>query len=270
MEKNKVIFLILGILVILIFLLAKNQNLYSFSTNNSHIIVYQENADDTTCEGAWEGNGELTYDGNWDSFDYATSHKAITYLTYKKPNWALPNSLWQIKDSNGMLNLTIPSDCWNYTNLVFKAESLYSPVLVNWACHNGTNWTSLRNLTSPGRAIYEEAMLWYCAETCQNLNKQCGIWTICGSSVDCGYCSESYICQNGQCTNTTCISNCTGKVCGDNECGGSCGICLSNQTCQNGFCIDKCEKCIGICVEWWMILVAIGGILLIIIFMRKK
>jgi hypothetical protein len=34
----------------------------------------------------------------------------------------------------------------------------------------------------------------------------------------------------------TCTPNCTGKVCGDNGCGGSCGTCSTNQTCVAGKC----------------------------------
>ena len=34
----------------------------------------------------------------------------------------------------------------------------------------------------------------------------------------------------------TCVSNCVGKQCGDDGCGGSCGACLEGEGCLNGYC----------------------------------
>jgi hypothetical protein len=34
-----------------------------------------------------------------------------------------------------------------------------------------------------------------------------------------------------------CISECNGKECGDDSCGGSCGDCNENETCKNGSCV---------------------------------
>jgi len=36
---------------------------------------------------------------------------------------------------------------------------------------------------------------------------------------------------------TTCTPSCSGKVCGDNGCGGSCESCLSGYSCESGLCI---------------------------------
>lgn len=52
----------------------------------------------------------------------------------------------------------------------------------------------------------------------------------------------------------TCTPSCSGKVCGDNGCGGSCGTCTSGQVCSNGQCISECPsgqtKCSdGVCKE---------------------
>jgi hypothetical protein len=48
---------------------------------------------------------------------------------------------------------------------------------------------------------------------------------------------------------TECISNCTGKECGDDGCGGSCGNCDEEYYCENGECIieENCTSIGGVC-----------------------
>jgi len=41
----------------------------------------------------------------------------------------------------------------------------------------------------------------------------------------------------------SCTSNCVGKVCGDNGCGGSCGTCPSGSSCSNGVCVSSASNC---------------------------
>ncbi len=44
--------------------------------------------------------------------------------------------------------------------------------------------------------------------------------------------------QFAQCSNlSSCIPNCTGKVCGDDGCGGSCGVCAGLKKCISGKCL---------------------------------
>ncbi len=78
-----------------------------------------------------------------------------------------------------------------------------------------------------------------CTDTCSSLVKQCGTHTICENSVNCGTCMNGYVCSFGLCIpNNTCISNCAGKNCGSDGCGGSCGACSTGYSCQiNGTCI---------------------------------
>lgn len=52
---------------------------------------------------------------------------------------------------------------------------------------------------------------------------------------------EDRKCVNGVCVDTVCTPSCTGKVCGDNGCGGVCGTCNSTSTCNSaGQCIKNC------------------------------
>jgi heme-degrading monooxygenase HmoA len=49
----------------------------------------------------------------------------------------------------------------------------------------------------------------------------------CGGS--CGTCADGEACGGGQCVFLLCTPDCTGKVCGDDGCGGSCGTCLDGD-----------------------------------------
>jgi hypothetical protein len=47
------------------------------------------------------------------------------------------------------------------------------------------------------------------------------------------------------------VSDCAGKACGDDGCGGTCGAaCSGGKTCQNGSCAcpDSTQECNGSCV----------------------
>ena len=59
----------------------------------------------------------------------------------------------------------------------------------------------------------------------------------CGPTNQC--CASEEVCFSGNC----CLPNCTGKVCGDDGCGGTCGACVGATVFCNqlGQCIDDCE-----------------------------
>ena len=53
----------------------------------------------------------------------------------------------------------------------------------------------------------------------------------------CGTCSETSLCDEGQCVGDTCVPKCDGKKCGDGGCGGLCGSCDSGYACVSGKCL---------------------------------
>ncbi|MGC4118188.1 MAG: lamin tail domain-containing protein [Myxococcales bacterium] len=57
-------------------------------------------------------------------------------------------------------------------------------------------------------------------------------------SSNCGQCGNActsgQVCSAGQCV-SSCTPSCSGKVCGDDGCGGSCGTCNSHGTCTGSF-----------------------------------
>ncbi len=74
-------------------------------------------------------------------------------------------------------------------------------------------------------------------DSCDNQGFNCGTLNDnCGGTLDCGTCASDETCVSNVCT-TVCVPDCTGKVCGDNGCGGSCGTCASDETCVSNVCI---------------------------------
>ena len=49
---------------------------------------------------------------------------------------------------------------------------------------------------------------------------------------------------NGDSPPTPCVSDCAGKVCGNDGCGGSCGVCVVLDYCNGGVCTER-ERIIG-------------------------
>lgn len=67
----------------------------------------------------------------------------------------------------------------------------------------------------------------------------------CGDT--CGSCGNDQFCdQSGSCVDD-CTVDCSGRQCGNDGCGGSCGSCASGQRCtQQGSCVDDCTpSCSG-------------------------
>ena len=55
-----------------------------------------------------------------------------------------------------------------------------------------------------------------------------------GCGGTCGACPSSFVCVAGQCV---CSPNCAGKECGPDGCGGECGLCAQVEDCEDGQCI---------------------------------
>mgnify|MGYP002640217548 FL=1 len=59
------------------------------------------------------------------------------------------------------------------------------------------------------------------------------------NEIDCG----DSVCTAGECVN--CIPQCSGKDCGEDDCGGSCGTCGEDETCTDGICQPDQLDCDG-------------------------
>lgn len=68
-----------------------------------------------------------------------------------------------------------------------------------------------------------------------------------GCGGTCGTCAGNQQCQNGQCV-ATCTPACGGSVCGADGCGGACGSCGSGESCENGACVPLNGSCSPACV----------------------
>ncbi len=81
----------------------------------------------------------------------------------------------------------------------------------------------------------------YCDHATQCAGKQCGS-DGCGGT--CGSCGQGYTCQLGLCQAQPCVPACTGKQCGPDGCGGVCGKCPSGHVCAADgqcFCVPDCS-----------------------------
>jgi hypothetical protein len=73
----------------------------------------------------------------------------------------------------------------------------------------------------------------------------------CGGGNACGVCASG-TCRSDRLGCEGCSPDCTGKVCGDNGCGGTCEPgCNSGQMCQEGTCIEITPVNAGVVEETW-------------------
>lgn len=98
---------------------------------------------------------------------YVVGKVGYLFINYTKPAGAIYstiiNNSWKVKDTNGQQNITIPYNCWNYTQskLSLRVNVNEGTYGVSWYCYNSTNWYLLRNgSVSADRDLYEEGMLW--------------------------------------------------------------------------------------------------------------
>jgi hypothetical protein len=119
-----------------------------------------------------------TYDNDWNTYGSASNHNTdFITVNYTKLTGALPSSVLQIKTGQGMVDLPIPSSCWNAlpNKLYFIVRSSNSYVqpgpditAVNVSCFEGTSegqtdtsrWYREMRVISGTSLIYEENMAW--------------------------------------------------------------------------------------------------------------
>ena len=172
MLNKKIIFI--GILVFfMIFLLKPVSSQWCYqestnTTNQSSTGTGGNPSGDGSCglsytgsystSGSWFTTLYNLYDGNWDSYNGVFSNNASFYINYTKPTGALNSSLWKVKDIDSIKNLTIPFDCWNYSNSNTNFRVIAFSNFVYYYCKNITNWKLISNIS--GARFYEEAMWW--------------------------------------------------------------------------------------------------------------
>ena len=151
--------------------------------------VYQENANSTDCTGSWAVGWPCSnsYDGDWDTFAIAYNG-ALLSLNYSKPADSL-SAMWQVKDSAGLYNLTIPDSCFNADANILMLQanawtSDWETFYLDWQCYNGTGLELLgeSNYFGYGQP-YEEGIYWnitaelpncsVCNETCSPCGGGC-------------------------------------------------------------------------------------------------
>lgn len=149
---------------------------------------YQESANVTTQSGTdgncgqiyngtyyandgWIFGGSATFDGNWESIDYAGVGEGRTGLVYvnytiplhatlSKPYWRVAYGWdYELVDKN----ITLSDSCWNYALLTNNLQLDYASRRypygdVYFACYNGTDWTTLDSYGD--LPLREEAIWW--------------------------------------------------------------------------------------------------------------
>ncbi|MEC9072577.1 MAG: hypothetical protein VX938_09375, partial [Myxococcota bacterium] len=94
-------------------------------------------------------------------------------------------------------------------------------------------------------------------DCCEDVCASCGEWfgdnccasdcsgKVCGDDGcggSCGSCSPGTLCEDGVCE--PCTALCDEKECGDDGCGGVCGVCIQGWSCEEGTCVE-CEPDCG-------------------------
>lgn len=110
----------------------------------------------------WNDKNKL-YDGNWSSFtsfNGGLGSSSVLEINYSKPS-SSNSAIWQIKDSGGIYNLTIPTSCFDAFNgtVVLYVLSNGDPNS-QWYCRNSSTYNVLLRTYAFDSNIFEEAMIW--------------------------------------------------------------------------------------------------------------
>ncbi|MFA5133012.1 MAG: hypothetical protein WC444_06825 [Candidatus Paceibacterota bacterium] len=135
-----------------------------------------------TCSGTWNDAGEhncsYVFDGNWSSSGSAASgQETYLYINYSVPVNATSNSVWNIKDTAGVENLSL-GDCWADPIMVYAYSDYTGGDTTEWRCWNGTHWRML-SADVGSIPLYEESMYWYDNTTgASSCTYSSGAWNI--------------------------------------------------------------------------------------------
>ena len=134
-------------------------------------IIYQEDADINSFVGDWD-NPTLAFDGDYDTFGNITDLDdggASLIQTYNLPKGGINNITWQIKSNTGLVNFSVPLDCFSDSNtpnkIVLQAQFFKSiPARVLLCVYvDGGGTPKQINLFVDFNAefrLYEEAVFW--------------------------------------------------------------------------------------------------------------
>ena len=151
--NKKILFLMLGMILLI------------GIGNVSAVYVYQENANLTVGgPGGWNPSYTALFDGNWGTGAIASVYDAYQHAIYTKPQYAV-GALWQVKDSGGTFNLTVPQSNFSYnsTSLNFQLVSVVGAPAGNngwWIFEANIGGTQTRLRSSSSNTLYEEGIWW--------------------------------------------------------------------------------------------------------------
>ncbi len=104
------------------------------------------------------------------------------------------------------------------------------------------NYKCIKEKTSSGSGGGDSGGSNECKDTCSSLIYQCGTYTICGKSVNCGTCDEGYICDSsGLCIAEQCVTETDAQFC--LRLGKDCGRVTGTDNCGNSKTVSNCGSC---------------------------
>lgn len=133
----------------------------SYRNETNYAWNLQENATESSnfSDGAIDSNYSTT--GN---FYTPGGGDGYLYMNYTIPaNATKSSSLWQVKDGDGIANLSLNNNCWNSTGvskLILRMQ-FDDEIIDNfyWHCYNGSVYVALRTATGVND-FYEEGVWW--------------------------------------------------------------------------------------------------------------
>jgi len=122
------------------------------------IFNISENATKTHIGGGWVDPVNLT-DGNYSTYTLATGGSYSYFEVNYTKSVGAAAAIWEVKDSNGIHNISIPSYCFDLypDKLVLQVYSLAAGWYWEYSCNK---MFTLEYLASPSRNFWEERIYW--------------------------------------------------------------------------------------------------------------